>query len=155
MRVYLLAKVPHHIAGTGADVVEAVHTFFEHLDVQVEASIVDSAGNVAGAFPPLQTSSSFSTLHHRSLSQKWAPSISAPSSPQMANAAARGPMSAPVQGDISLPFFSHTYSRDKDPDVIIQDTADAYCCLYPLSLPIRTPRTPLPYCIWTLCSSFL
>lgn len=129
---------------------QAVHAFYNQLDVHLEASILDgtqNAGSAAAAGPPpLQPSSSFSSsLHHRSLSSKVAPSSSAPSSPKMHKREASrggggaGSMSAGT-GAVpeTLPFFSHTYnSRGKDAKPTIFEWDQAYCCLYPLVVPIR------------------
>lgn len=145
MRVYLYARIPHPISGTGDDVFSAVQTFFQHLDVHVEASITDGAVSaVPSTFPPpLQPSSSFTTTaspHHRSLSTKLnSSSSSAPSSPKTQKRDIRAPASAgtpPLPTD-SLPFFSHTYnSRGKDAEPMIFEHEKAYCCLFPLVIPV-------------------
>ena len=119
----------------------------------METSIVDSAPHPqpAAVPPPLQPSSSFSSsFHHRSISQKLGnnPSSSAPSSPKAhkreLSYGQRGPMSAGIQPSqqsheqsTALPFFSHTYnSRGKDPEPIIFEHEEAYCCIYSLTVPI-------------------
>lgn len=152
MRVFLYARVPQQISGTGDDVFSAVQTFFQHLDVHVEASITDGAAAAAAAAtpstfpPPLQPSSSFTTTspHHRSLSTKLnSSSSSAPSSPKTQKRDIRAPASAgtppppPSLPADSLPFFSHTYnSRGKDAEPMIFEHEKAYCCLFPLVIPV-------------------
>ncbi|KAI7887429.1 hypothetical protein K492DRAFT_232888 [Lichtheimia hyalospora FSU 10163] len=152
VRVFLYARVPHQISGVGDDVFTAVQTFFQHLDVHVEASITDGAvvAAVPSTFPPpLQPSSSFTTAspHHRSLSTKLnSSSSSAPSSPKTQKRDIRAPVPAgtpppPPPAD-SLPFFSHTYnSRGKDTEPIIFEHEKAYCCLFPLVIPVLYVKT--------------
>ncbi|KAI9255160.1 TRAPP trafficking subunit Trs65-domain-containing protein [Phascolomyces articulosus] len=156
LKVYLYARIPHQLAGTGDEVQQAIDTFFNQLDVHLETSIVDSGPHPqpAAVPPPLQPSSSFSSssFHHRSISQKWNPSSSAPSSPKShkreLSYGQRGPMSAgpqpphQQQEQSALPFFSHTYnSRGKDPEPVIFEHEEAYCCIYTLTVPILYVKT--------------
>ncbi|KAG2217497.1 hypothetical protein INT45_012615 [Circinella minor] len=159
LKIYLYARIPHQLAGTGDEVQQAIDTFYNQLDVHLETSIVDSAPHPQpGAIPPpLQPSSSFSSssFHHRSISQKLGnnPSSSAPSSPKAhkreLSYGQRGPMSAGIQPpqqpheqSASLPFFSHTYnSRGKDPEPVIFEHEEAYCCIYSLTVPILYVKT--------------
>ncbi|KAI9499058.1 TRAPP trafficking subunit Trs65-domain-containing protein [Zychaea mexicana] len=154
LKVYLYARIPHQLAGTGDEVQQTINTFFNQLDVHLETSIVDSNPHPqpAAVPPPLQPSSSFSSsFHHRSITQKWNPSSSAPSSPKThkreLSMGQRGPMSAgtpPQQpaNESALPFFSHTYnSRGKDPEPIVFEHEEAYCCIYSLTVPILYVKT--------------
>ncbi|KAI8144330.1 TRAPP trafficking subunit Trs65-domain-containing protein [Fennellomyces sp. T-0311] len=153
LRVYLHARIPHQLAGTGDEVQQTVTTFFNQLDVHLETSIVDSnPHSQPGAIPPpLQPSSSFSSssFHPRSISSKWNPSSSAPSSPKThkreLSSGPRGLASAgtpPAPTESTLPFFSHTYnSRGKDPEPMVFEHDEAYCCIYSLTVPILYVKT--------------
>ncbi|KAI9319872.1 TRAPP trafficking subunit Trs65-domain-containing protein [Dichotomocladium elegans] len=116
--VYLYARVAHQHTGKGDGVAEAIDSFFNSLDVHVEASITDpQLTNVA---PAMQASSSFS--------------------PQLQH---RGPASAGTgQPPDSFPFFTHTYSsRGKDAEPIFFEWDEAYCCLYPLTISVLYVKT--------------
>lgn len=134
LKIYLLARVPYQISGTGDDVRDTIRSFFNQLDVHVEASNLDGSS----AQPP--TALPFSpSLQHRSLSTKL--TSSAPSSPKMHHKRenSRGPFTATTAtAPESLPFFSQTFNtRGNDAEPIFYEQDEAYCCLYPFIIPIR------------------
>ncbi|ORX62534.1 hypothetical protein DM01DRAFT_1297191 [Hesseltinella vesiculosa] len=119
LRVYLYVRLPCHIAGSGPDVTEAVHHFFQQLDVHLEASIQDMS------------------THHSSLSNASAASTalsaasSAPTSPQLTKRDVGRPNTE------LPPFYSHTYNgRGQDPDPLFFEHDQAHCCLFPIDIPI-------------------
>lgn len=146
LKVYLVGRVPYQLAGNGDNVRETLRTFFNQLDVHLEASNLD--GTATGTTPPSSnpTSSTFSpSLHHRSLSTKLTSSTSssssAPNSPKMHHRRenSRGPFTATATtAPESLPFFSHTFnSQGNDAEPIFYEQDEEYCCLYPFIVPIR------------------
>ncbi|KAI8388018.1 TRAPP trafficking subunit Trs65-domain-containing protein [Radiomyces spectabilis] len=126
LRVYLFARLPAHIAGAGdEEVASAVQSFFKQLDVHIDASMTDAT---------FQTNTS-SPIQHRSVSLKHSSSTSlsnasSPKLPQHKVDTSRGPVDAPF-------FYSHTYSsRGDDQECITAEENNAYCCLFPLTIPI-------------------
>lgn len=116
LRVYLYASIPHHITGTGIDISEAVQTFYNQLDIHIEASVIDTAANAISAGG-----------HQRTVSKQLSNLSSAPSSPQLNKREQSRPE--------ALPFFSHTYNS-KDPEPMIFEHDQTHCCLFPVDIPI-------------------
>ncbi|SAM00026.1 hypothetical protein [Absidia glauca] len=121
LRVYLYASLPHHITGTGNDISEAVQTFYNQLDIHIEASVVDTAAHPAPA-----------SGHQRTVSKQLSTLSSAPSSPQLNKREQSRPE--------TLPFFSHTYNS-KDPEPMIFEHDQTHCCLFPVDIPIVYIKT--------------
>ncbi|KAL0094466.1 TRAPP trafficking subunit Trs65-domain-containing protein [Phycomyces blakesleeanus] len=130
LTVYLLARIPHQVTGTGDEVTEAVRSFYSQLDVHVEASIVDSHSANAS---------------QRNTQSKYASSLpstpsSVPTSPRMTvTHKHEGPRNAasPHLPNEPLPFFTHTYnSQSKDLEMTMAEYEQGHCCIYPLSIPI-------------------
>ncbi|KAI8339484.1 TRAPP trafficking subunit Trs65-domain-containing protein [Chlamydoabsidia padenii] len=123
LRVYLYASIPHHITGTGVDISEAIRTFYNQLDIHVEASVIDTI--------PQQTTTS---SHQRTVSKQLATMTSAPSSPQLNKRDQNRP------GPETLPFYSHTYNS-KDPEPMVFEHDQTHGCLFPVDIPIVYVKT--------------
>ncbi|KAI8073965.1 TRAPP trafficking subunit Trs65-domain-containing protein [Gongronella butleri] len=134
LRVYLYARLPTTVTGSGQEVVDAVHHFFQQLDIHMEASIQDlplgtpNAGAFTAAHVPTVAPSSSTPLSAMS---------SAPSSPQLTK---RDP--AQQQRMEIPPFFSHTYNgRGQDPEPMLFEHENAQCGLFPIDVPIVYMKT--------------
>ncbi|KAI7871408.1 TRAPP trafficking subunit Trs65-domain-containing protein [Mucor mucedo] len=115
LQVYLLARVSKQISGAGEEVKEAIHAFYNQLEVTVDATFLDTVT------PNLNRSSSATTQ-------------SSPTSPKIHQRR--------TINDVSTPFFTQAYNRNnKNAEFILFEQEDTFCCLYPIIVPIVYAKT--------------
>lgn len=125
MQVYLLARVSQQIAGAGEEVKEAIHSFYNQLEVTVDATFLDS--NMSNT-PVMNRSSSATTQS----------SLIGPTSPKIGSL---GHQRRTIN-EVATPFFTQAYNRNnKNAEFIIFEHEDSFCCLYPMVVPIVYAKT--------------
>ncbi|CAO3648534.1 unnamed protein product [Cunninghamella echinulata] len=126
LRVYLYARIPQQITGSGDEISSAIRLFFNQLDIHIESSIIDATANIN----PFNSTTTTTTTPQRTISK------------QMASFSSKREQPRPGGGPESLPFFSHTYnSRGKDVEPILFEHEQAYCSLFPIDIPIAYIKT--------------
>ncbi|CAO0790741.1 unnamed protein product [Mucor circinelloides] len=125
LQVYLLARVSQQIAGAGEEVKEAIHSFYNQLEVTVDATFLDS--NMSNT-PVMNRSSSATTQS----------SLIGPTSPKIGSL---GHQRRTIN-EVATPFFTQAYNRNnKNAEFIIFEHEDSFCCLYPMVVPIVYAKT--------------
>lgn len=110
LQVYLLAKVSKQITGSGDEVKEAINSFYNQLEVTVDATFLDTMT------PNLNRSTSSVVA-------------GGPTSPKIP--------SRRTLVETATPFFTQAYNRNsKNTDSILFEYEDNFCCLYPIVVPI-------------------
>lgn len=110
LQVYLLASVSRQISGAGEEVKDAIHSFYNQLEVTVDATFLDTIT------PNLNRSSSITTQ-------------SSPTSPKIHQRR--------TINEVSTPFFTQAYNRNnKNAEFLLFEQEDTFCCLYPIIVPI-------------------
>lgn len=128
LQVYLLARVSQQIAGAGEEVKEAINSFYNQLEVTVDATFLDTA---MPNTPIMNRSSSATTQS----------SLVGPTSPKIGNLSHQ----RRTINDVSTPFFTQAYNRNnKNAEFIIFEHQDSFCCLYPMVVPIVYAKTKSP-----------
>ncbi|CEP18778.1 hypothetical protein [Parasitella parasitica] len=128
LQVYLLARVSQQIAGASVEVREAIHSFYNQLEVTVDATFLD-------------TLMSNTPIMNRSSSATTQSSLVGSTSPKIGSLGhQRRPMN-----EISTPFFTQAYNRNnKNAELTIFEHDSSFCCLYPMVVPIVYAKTKSP-----------
>ncbi|KAL9540517.1 hypothetical protein MBANPS3_009633 [Mucor bainieri] len=126
LQVYLLARVSQQIAGAGEEVKEAIHAFYNQLEVTVDATFLDSV--LSNHTPVMNRSSSATTQSP----------LVGPTSPKIGNL---GHQRRTIN-DVATPFFTQAYNRNnKNAEFVIFEHENSFCCLYPMVVPIVYAKT--------------
>lgn len=114
------------IAGAGEEVKEAIHSFYNQLEVTVDATFLDSG--MSNNTPVLNRSSSATTQS----------SLVGPTSPKIGNLSHQ----RRTINEVATPFFTQAYNRNnRNAEFIVFEHEDSFCCLYPMVVPIVYAKT--------------
>ncbi|KAI9468945.1 MAG: TRAPP trafficking subunit Trs65-domain-containing protein [Benjaminiella poitrasii] len=136
LQTYLFSAIPKHVAGAGDEVKEAIHSFYNQLEITIEATFLDTSITATsqhynGGMPQLNRSSSATTQS------------SLPTSPKMgSNLSHQQQQQRHAMADMATPFFTQAYNRNnKNAELILFEYDDSFCCLYPMIIPIVYAKT--------------
>ncbi|PHZ13811.1 uncharacterized protein RHIMIDRAFT_236859 [Rhizopus microsporus ATCC 52813] len=119
LQVYLFANISKQKSGTGDEVREAIASFYNQLEITIDATITDNMPT-----PSLQRSSSINTQ-------------SAPTSPKISY------QRRSQMNDVTTPFFTQAYNKSssKHGELSVFEYNDSVCYLYPMVVPIVYVKT--------------
>ncbi|RCH94982.1 hypothetical protein CU097_011563 [Rhizopus azygosporus] len=119
LQVYLFANISKQKSGTGDEVREAIASFYNQLEITIDATITDNMPT-----PSLQRSSSINTQ-------------SAPTSPKVSY------QRRSQMNDVTTPFFTQAYNKSssKHGELSVFEYNDSICYLYPMVVPIVYVKT--------------
>lgn len=123
LQIYLFANISKQKSGTGDEVREAIASFYNQLEITIDATITDNMPT-----PSLQRSSSINTQ-------------SAPTSPKISY------QRRSQMNDVTTPFFTQAYNKSssKHGELSVFEYNDSVCYLYPMVVPIGNSRVVIKY----------